>query len=70
MVLVLVKCGKISNAQAIGSAVTTVLKKVVPVVRKSCNSYHEKAVLAIRKSCNSYHETAVIRQLFALGRRQ
>ena len=68
--MVLAKCGKISNVQVAGSAVTTVLKKVVPVVRKSCNSYHEKAVLAVRKSCDSYHETAVIRQLFALGRSQ
>ena len=33
------------------SAVTVVLKKTVLVVRKSCDSYHEKAVPAVRKSC-------------------
>ena len=73
MVLVLAKCGKISDVQAVGSAVTAVLKKAVPVVRKSCDSYHEKAVLAIRKSCDNYHETtvtAIIKKLFALGRSQ
>ena len=51
MVLVLTKCGKISDVQAAGSAVTTVLKKAVPAVRESCDSYHEKAVLAVKKSC-------------------
>ena len=50
MVLVLAKCGKISDVQAAGSAVTAVLKKVVPVVKKNCNNYHKKAVLAIRKA--------------------
>ena len=59
MVLVLAKCGKISDVQAARSAVTDVLKKVVPAVRKSCDSYHEKAVPAVRKSCDSYHEKAV-----------
>ena len=59
MVLVLAKCGKISDVQAAGLAVTTVLKKAVPAVRKSCDSYHEKAVPAARKSCDNYHEKAV-----------
>ena len=73
MVLVLAKCGKISNIQAVGSAVTAILKKAVLTVSKSCDSYHEKSVPAVRKSCDSYHEIAVtifIRQLFALGRSQ
>ena len=73
MVLVLAKCGKINNFQATRSVVTAVLKKAVPAVRKSCDSYHEKAVPAVRKSYDNYHETvvtAVIRQLFALGRSQ
>ena len=73
MVLVLAKCGKNSNAQAVGSAVTAVLKKAVPAVKKSYDSYHEKAVPVVRKSCDSYHETvftAVIKQLFALGKSQ
>ena len=60
---ILAKCGKISNAQAAGLAVTTVLNncsvKVVPAVRKICDSYHEKVVPTIRKSCDNYHETAV-----------
>ena len=60
MVLVLAKCGKISNAQAVGSAVRAVLKKAVPVVKKSCDNYHEKAVPAVRKSCDSYHEKVVL----------
>ena len=51
MVLILAKCEKISNVQVAGSAVTAVLKKAVPTVRKSCDSYHEKAVPAVRKSC-------------------
>ena len=59
MVLVLTKCGKISDVQAVGSAVTAVLKKAVPAVKKSYDSYHEKAVPAVRKSCDSYHEKAV-----------
>jgi len=73
LVLVLAKCGKISNVQAAGLAVTAVLKKAVLAVKKSYDSYHEKAVPAVRKNCDNYHETtvtAVIRQLFALGRRQ
>ena len=59
MVLVLTKCGKISDVQAARSAITVVLKKAVPAVRKNCDSYHEKAVPAVRKSCDSYHEKAV-----------
>ena len=73
MILVLIKCGKISDVQATGSTVTTVLKKAVPTVRKNCDSYDEKTILAVKKSCDNYHETAitvVIRQLFALGRSQ
>ena len=63
MVLVLAKCGKISNAQAAGStvtafriAVTAVLKKLSQLSGKSCDSYPKTTV------------TAVIRQLFALGK--
>ena len=56
MVLVLAKCGKISNTQVAMSTVTTVLKKVVPAVKKSYDSYHEK-------SCPSCQE-----KLFALGK--
>ena len=59
MVLVLVKCGKISNAQVARSAVIAVLKKLSQLSGKSCDSYHEKAVLAVKKSCGSYHEKAV-----------
>ena len=78
LVLVLAKCGKISDVQAIGSAITVVLKKAVLVVRKNCDNYHEKVVPAIRKSCDSYHEKAVPAvkksypncqvKLFALGK--
>ena len=57
--MVLTKCGKISDVQAVGSVVTAVLKKAVPAVKKSYDSYHEKAVPAVRKSCDSYHEKAV-----------
>ena len=42
---------KINHVKATGSTVTSVLKKVVPTIRKSCDSYHETVV------------TAVIRQL-------
>ena len=71
MVLVLAKCGKISNAQVVRSAIIAVLKRLFQL--SSCDNYHEKAVPAIRKSYDSYHEIAVIaviRQLFALGRNQ
>ena len=44
---------------AAGSAVTVVLKKAIPAVRKSCDSYHEKAVPVVKKSYDSYHEKAV-----------
>ena len=60
MVLLLANCGKISNVQAAGSAVTAVLEKAVLAVRKSCDSYHEKAIPAVRKSYDSYHEKAVL----------
>ena len=46
--------------QAVGSAVTAVLKKAVPAVRKSCDSYPEKVVLAVRERCDSYHKKAVL----------
>ena len=59
MVLVLAKCGKNSDVQVAGSAITAVLKKAVPAVRKSCDSYHEKGVPTVRKSCDSYHKKAV-----------
>ena len=59
MVLVLVKCEKISNVQVARSAVTAVLKKAVPVVKKSYDSYHEKAIPAVKKSCDNYHEKVV-----------
>ena len=57
--MVLTKCEKISDVQAARSVVTAVLKKVVPAVRKSCDSYHEKVVPTVRESCDSYHEKAV-----------
>ena len=59
MVLVLTKCGKISDVQVARSTITVVLKKVVPAVRKNCDSYREKAVPAVKKSCDSYHEKVV-----------
>ena len=45
--------------QAVGLTVTTVLKRAVPAVRKSCDSYHEKAVPVVKKSYDSYHEKVV-----------
>ena len=37
------------------------MKRAVPTVRKSCDSYHEKAVPIVRKSrgCDRYHEKVV-----------
>ena len=61
MVLVLAKCGKISNVQVAGSAVTAVLKKAVPAVRKSCDSYHEKVVPTVRKNCLLWAEDNEVR---------
>ena len=61
MVLVLTKCGKISDVQAVGLAVTVVLKKAVPTVRKSYDSYHEKAVPTVRKSCLLWAEANEVR---------
>ena len=61
MVLVLAKYGKISDVQAAGLAVTAVLKKAVPTVRKSCDSYHEKAVPVVRKSCLLWTEANEVR---------
>ena len=55
----LAKCGKFSDVQATGSAVTAILKKAIPIVSKSCDNYHEKVVPAVRKSCDGYHEKAV-----------
>ena len=70
MVLVLPKCGKISNAQAAGSAVTAILKKAVPTVKKSCNNYHEKAVTTIMKKLSQMSGKAmmaIMRQLSQLS---
>ena len=61
MVLVLAKYGKISDVQAAGLVVTAVLKKAVPTVRKSCDSYHEKAVPVVRKSCLLWTEANEVR---------
>ena len=47
--------------QAAGSTVTAVLKKHVPTVRKSCDSYHEKAVPTVRKSYLLWAETNEVR---------
>ena len=62
MVLVLVKYGKNSNVHVAGSAVTVVLKKAIPAVRKSCDSYHEKAVPVSRKAM-----TAIMKKLSQLS---
>ena len=58
MVLVLVKCGKISNAQADGSAVTIVLKrlsqlleKTVTAIMKKLSQLSGKAVTAVTTVC-------------------
>ena len=61
MVLILAKCEKISDVQAAGSAVTAVLKKAVPTVKKSCDNYHEKAVPIVRKSCLLWVEANEVR---------
>ena len=63
MVLVLAKYGKINNAQVAVSAVTAVLKKAVPVVMKSCDSYHEKAVPVVRKSCLLWAEANEVKRV-------
>ena len=44
---------------AAGSTVTAVMKKHVPTVRKSYDSYHEKVIPAVKKSSDSYHEKAI-----------
>ena len=59
--MVLAKYEKISDVQAAGLAVTAVLKKAVPTVRKSCDSYHEKAVPVVRKSCLLWTEANEVR---------
>ena len=61
MVLVLAKYGKINDVQTVGSAVTTILKKAVLVVRKSCDSYHEKVVPTVRKSFLLWAEANKVR---------
>ena len=43
----------------LGKIVTSVLKKAVSTIRKSCDNYHEKAVPAVRKNYDSYHEKVV-----------
>ena len=47
--------------QAARSTVTAVLKKAVPTVRKSCDSYYEKVVPAVRKSCLLWAEINEVR---------
>ena len=59
--MILAKCGKISDVQTAGSAVTAVLKKAVLAIRKSCDSYHEKAVPAVTKSCLLWTEANEVR---------
>ena len=70
MVLILAKCGKISNARAAGSAIIAILKKAVPTVKKSCDNYHEKAVTTIMKKLSQMSRKAVMaimRQLSQLS---
>ena len=62
MVLVLAKCGKISNAQADGSAVTNVLKRLSQLL--------EKVVTAIIKKLSQLSRevvTAIMRQFSQLS---
>ena len=66
MVLVLAKCGKISNAQAARSTVTAVLKrlsqlsgKVVAVIMKKLSQLSGKAVTAIMKKLSQLSRKAV-----------
>ena len=42
MVLVLAKCGKISNAQAVGSTVTVVLKRLFQLLGKAVTAIMKK----------------------------
>ena len=46
---------------AAGSTVTAVMKKHVPTVRKSYDSYHEKAIPTVRKSCLLWAEVNEVR---------
>ena len=50
MVLVLVKCEKISNVQVAGSVVTAVLKKAVPAVKKAVTAIMRKLSQLSRKA--------------------
>ena len=63
MVLVLAKCGKISNVQAARSVGIAILKKVVTAVRKSYDSYHEKTVPAVKKSCLLWAEANEVKKV-------
>ena len=65
MVLVLVKCGKISNAQVDGSAITTVLKGLSQLSKKAVTTIMKKLSQLSGKVV-----TAIMRQPFALGRSQ
>ena len=65
MVLVLSKCGKISNAQAAELAVIAVLKRLSQLSGKAVTIIMKKLSQLLGKVV-----TAIMRQLFALGRRQ
>ena len=65
MVLILAKCGKISNAQAAGSVVTTVLKILSQLSRKAVTTIMKKLSQLSGKVV-----TDIMRQPFALGRSQ
>ena len=53
MVLVLAKCGKINNVQAVESVVIAVLKKAVPAVKK------KKAMTAVMRKLSQLSGKAV-----------
>ena len=66
MVLVLAKCGKISNAQAAGSTVTAVLKrlfqlsgKAVIAIMKKLSQLLGKAVIAIMEKLSQLSGKAI-----------
>ena len=65
MVLVLAKCGKITNAQADGSAVITILKRLSQLLGKIMTTIMKKL-----SQLSGKFVTAIMRQLFALGRSQ
>ena len=47
---------KINNAKAIGSAITSVLKKAVPTVKKSCPNCQETTVTVVIRQLLFYIE--------------